>query len=98
MSFKHLCIGLIISVLIISCESNYNKTIHWTDNLESDLTIEDVKKSQPDFIEVDWENPQSIDNQHWYMITKIKGNHDLLGMTHFLVFVDDKYQYRETKK
>ena len=98
MKFKQFFIGLIIAVSIISCESNYNKTIHWADNLESELTIEDVKKLQPYFIEVDWENPKSIDNRDWYMITKIKGNHDLLGMSHFLVFVNDKYQYSETKK
>ena len=89
---------LLIAIMVISCKNYYNETIEWTDNLGSDLSIKEVQKIQPDFIKVDWINPQIVDDQKWYMITEIKGNNDVLGMTHYLVFIDEKYQYRESKK
>jgi hypothetical protein len=82
----------------LSCKDYYNETIEWIDNLESELTIQEVKDSQPEYIKIDWANPQIIDNEKWYLITKIKGNNDVLGMSHYLVFVENKYQYRESKK
>lgn len=89
---------LLVLFLIVSCKDYYNESIHWMDNLENQQNIEDVKSEQPNFIEIDWENPKTFDNQIWYMITNIKGNNDVLKMSHYLVFIDDKYQYRESKK
>ena len=83
---------------LISCKNYYNDSINWMDNLESELNIKDVQNEQPDYIEIDWKNPLIIDDQKWYMILKIKGNNDILGMSHYLVFVENKYQYRESKK
>jgi len=88
----------LFAITVISCKNYYNDTIEWTNNLESELTIKEVQKIQPEFIEIDWKNPQTVDDQKWYMITKIKGNKDVLGMSHYLVFIDSKYQYRESKK
>ncbi len=88
----------LFSLTIVSCKDYYNETIEWIDNLESGLNIEYVQNTQPNYIEIDWENPQIIDNQKWYLIIKIKGNNDFLKMSHYLVFVEDKYQYRESKK
>lgn len=85
-------------ITITSCKNYYNETIEWTDNIESELNIENVQKVQPNYIEIDWENPQIVEGQKWYLITKIKGNNDILRMSHYLVFVEDKYQYRESKK
>jgi len=82
----------------VSCKDYYNETIDWVDNLVQEQSFKDVQNEQPDYIEIDWENPQIIENQKWYLITKIKGNNDALGMSHYLVFVDGKYQYRESKK
>jgi hypothetical protein len=98
MTHKKLFILLFFCLTVLSCKDYYNETIEWIDNLESELTIQEVKDSQPEYIKIDWANPQIIDNEKWYLITKIKGNNDVLGMSHYLVFVENKYQYRESKK
>ena len=98
MKFNKFFVLIIITLVANSCKNYYNETIKWADNLETELNIKDVKKQQPDFIEIDWENPRTIDNQKLYLITKIKGNRDILGMSHYLVFIENKYQYRESKK
>ena len=86
-------------VVVVSCKDYYNNTIQWADNIETELNITEVQKQQPKFIEVDWNNPLTTsDNEKWYLITKIKGNRDILSMSHFLVFKDGKYKYRESKK
>jgi hypothetical protein len=84
--------------LIVNCKNYYNDTIHWADNLNNRLDIESVKNKQPSYIEIDWKNPRLIDNEKWYLITKIRGNNDPLGMSHYLVFSNNKYLYRESKK
>ena len=98
MKFGKLLILLSIFILLVSCKNYYNETIDWADNLKIEQSINDVQKEKPDYIEIDWENPQIVDNQKWYLITKIKGNNDILGMSHYLVFIEDKFQYRESKK
>jgi len=98
MNLKNIFIGLIFSIVIISYKNYYNDTIEWMDNLENELNIKEVQNIQPEYIEIDWENPQIIDDQKRYLITKIKGNNDVLRMSHYLVFIEDKYQYRESKK
>ena len=92
MSLNKITIILFFFLTLTSCKDYYNDTITWMDNLESELSIENVQKAQPDYMEIDWKNPQIVDNQKWYMITKIKGNKDILGMSHYLVFIKDKYQ------
>jgi hypothetical protein len=98
MTHNKLVLLISFCLTILSCANNYNKAIEWTDNLESELTIKEVKDSQPKYIQIDWANPLIVDDQKWYLITKIKGNNDVLGMSHYLVFVENKYQYRESKK
>ncbi|WP_422106406.1 hypothetical protein [Winogradskyella sp.] len=97
MRLSKLFILLLLSFLF-GCKNYYNETIEWADNLEGDLSVESVMKVQPYFIEIDWKNPRHIENEKWYLITEIKGNNDPLGMSHYLVFKGDKYQYRESKK
>jgi len=72
--------------------------IDWSDNLELNLSIDDIKEKQPDFLEIDWDNPQIFENEKRYMILEIKGNNDPLGMNNFLVFIDNKYQGRFAHK
>jgi hypothetical protein len=98
MKLKRFLILLSISITLVSCKDYYNETIDWADNLENEQSFKDVQKEQPSYIEIDWENPQIVDNQKWYLITKIKGNNDILGMSHYLVFIENKFQYRESKK
>jgi hypothetical protein len=89
---------LLVVFTLIGCKDYYNDSIHWMDNLESEMNIKDVQNEQPDYIEIDWEYPLIVDDQKWYLISKIKGNNDILGMSHYLVFIENKYQYRESKK
>ncbi|WP_010137167.1 hypothetical protein [Ochrovirga pacifica] len=91
-------LSTLLYLIVLSCKDYYNDAIQWTDNLESKLTIKEVQDLQPEFIEIDWENPKIVDNQKWYLIAKIKGNNDILGMSHYLVFIENSYQYRESKK
>ena len=88
---------LFLFVLIISCKDYYNDTIEWMDNLESGMNIESVRKRVPDYVEIDWDNPNTVGNEKWYLV-EITGNNDVLGMSHYLVFVENEYQYRESKK
>ncbi len=98
MKLYKLLILLFISISLVSCKDYYNETVDWADNLEKEQSIQSVQKEQPEYIEIDWENPQIVDNQKWYLITKIKGNNDILEMSHYLVFIEGKYQYRESIK
>ncbi|MDG1572510.1 hypothetical protein OZ410_09295 [Robiginitalea sp. M366] len=67
------------------------------DNLESGMKIESVREAMPDYVEIDWDNPYTVRNEKWYSV-EIKGNNDVLGMSHYLVFVENEYQFRESKK
>ncbi|NRD24502.1 hypothetical protein HNV10_14685 [Winogradskyella litoriviva] len=87
-----------IFTLVVNCKNYYNDTIRWADNLDSGLSIDDVKKTQPHFVKIDWEDPRIFENKTWYFITKIDGSNDILGMSHYLVFRNDKYLYRESRK
>ena len=82
----------------MSCKNYYNDTIEWADQIEIGTDIETVKSEQPSFIEVRWEKPVRFENDNLYEITKIKGNNDVLNIQNFLVFVNGKYQGRESKK
>ena len=90
---------LLILVLLISCNGNQNKFINWADNLPKNSSIENVKKSQPNYVIIDWEHPIKIsDNEKIFEVTEIKNSYDALDMNYFLVFRNNKFQYRESKK
>ena len=90
---------LLILVLLISCYGNQNKFINWADNLPENSSIENVKKSQPNYVIIDWEHPIKIsDNEKMFEVTEIKNSYDALDMNYFLVFRNNKFQYRESKK
>ena len=90
---------LLILVLLISCNGNQNKFINWADNLPENSSIENVKKSQPNYVIIDWEHPIKIsDNEKIFEVTEIKNSYDALDMNYFLVFRNNKFQYRESKK
>ena len=90
---------LLILVLLISCNGNQNKFINWADNLPENSSIENVKKSQPNYVIIDWGHPIKIsDNEKMFEVTEIKNSYDALDMNYFLVFRNNKFQYRESKK
>ena len=90
---------LLILVLLISCNGNQNKFINWADNFPENSSIENVKKSQPNYVIIDWEHPIKIsDNEKMFEVTEIKNSYDALDMNYFLVFRNNKFQSRESKK
>jgi hypothetical protein len=89
---------LTIVLLLTSCKSYYNDTIDWMNNIKLGTSLEDVKTNQPDFVEIDWNKPDTLDAGVRFRIEKIKGNNDILNMEHYLVFSDNKYTGRESSK
>jgi len=90
---------VILLIVFASCKNYYNDTLFWTDNIEIGTDIQTVRESQPVFLEIAWNNPDSIGNALYYEITRIKGNSkNIVDMIHFLVFVDGKYQGRYSIK
>lgn len=96
MNFRKLAI--LILLFLVSCKNYYNDTIEWADSLEAQLSLTEVQKLQPDFVVIDWENPIVNDTEKWYLISKIKGNIDMVSISNYLVFINDKFQYREARK
>ncbi len=94
---KKLIFFFFIFSTFISCKNYYNETMDWADNLVVETDMETVRKSQPEFVDIDWQNPIIIDGQEYYEI-EIKNNQDILNMQNFLVFENKKYKRRETKK
>ncbi len=95
---KNILIILCSFLGVFGCKDYYNDTIDWINSIKQGVNINLIKKEQPDFIEIDWNNPKIIANEKWYELTKIKGNKDILQMTHYLIFVNDKYQYWHLRK
>ena len=90
---------LLVFIQFTSCKDYYNDTIQWMDSIDIGTHIRIVKDNQPDFVIIDWENPQQFSlEEKRYLVTDIKGNHDLLNMTHFLIFIDNKFEYRSSHK
>jgi hypothetical protein len=89
---------LLLTTLLTSCKGYYNDTMDWMDNIKPGTTLKDVKRDQPDFVKINWDKPDTVDNQVRFWVTEIKGSNDILGMSHLLVFVEDKYTGRESHK
>lgn len=93
--------SLILFILLVfsSCKDYCNDNIDWMTSIKQGSSLDSVKKSQPFFVSVDWNNPQiHEDSSKSYFITKIKGSHDILNMSHSFVFKNDKFQYRSSMK
>ena len=89
---------LITLFLFASCKNYYNEAIHWMDSIPEGMSIDSVKLSQPYFIEIDWNAPKLFDSTKSYYIKKIRNNRDILKMSHKLVFINDKFTMRISKK
>nr|WP_152556704.1 hypothetical protein [Nonlabens ulvanivorans] len=85
-------------LFLISCKNHYNDMIHWADQLEEGLSIEEIRNIQPDYIEIDWENPTVNETETMYLFTNIKGNRDILNMDNYLIFNNGKYTGRTSHK
>ncbi len=89
---------LCCTLFITSCKNYYNDAIYWMDSLEPQTNIDTVIKNQPKYIQIDWDDPEKIRNEDRYYIENIKGSRDPLGMSHILVFINDKFVRRESHK
>lgn len=85
--FKHIGIALILIVVFQSCKSHQNDFLTWSDNIPPNTSIEAVRSSQPEFVIIDWNNPETLENgnQQFY-ITDIEGSQDVLKMGYYLEF------------
>ena len=94
-----ICLCYLTSILLFSsCKNYYNDTIEWIDHLGMGLSTEAVQDSQPHFVKIDWQKPDTVEDQVRYKIIRIKGNRDLLNMEHYLVFDVNGYVGRESHK
>jgi PBP1b-binding outer membrane lipoprotein LpoB len=84
---------LVLTFLLFGCSNNTNKMNEWANNLPSQCSPDIVKSKQPDYLEIDWDKPDTLNNGMLrYYVTKIKGNSDLLEMTYFLEFENNKFR------
>ncbi len=99
MSYKiTLSISTFLFVALSSCKNYYNEMIHWTSSIPRGTSIDSIKNIQPDFLEIDWNDPEIYESETRYSITKIKNNRDILQMANYLSFVDNKYVGRFAHK
>ena len=89
----YIIIAFILSLIVISSCSNYHKDmIEWYNNVPVGTELIIVKENQPDYIKINWESPVIFENGIIrYSIIKIKGDNDLLKMSYFLEFKDNKF-------
>lgn len=93
-----LIIALLGVIIISSCKNYYNDTIDWIDSIKIGTELNTVKSMQPDFVTVYWNRPEINKNIAICQVNKIKGNNDPLNMIHFLVFENNRFLRRETRK
>ncbi|HEV8514397.1 MAG TPA: hypothetical protein VGQ59_14045 [Cyclobacteriaceae bacterium] len=89
---------LLFFVLCLSCKNYYNDTIDWCDSIKIGATIDEVKRNQPNFFEINWNKPDTVENELRFRIVNIKGNRDILNMDHYLVFINNKFEGRSSYK
>lgn len=67
--------------------------IKWTDSIPIGTNLKTVRNDQPDFMKIDWNNPDTIEKGLIrYHIIEIKGNKDILKMDYFLEFKNNGYR------
>ena len=93
-----LILTIIFLTTLTACKNYYNDTIEWADNIKVGTDIQLVKNATPDFIEINLSKPDTLDSEICYLITKIKGNRDILRMSNYLAYTGNKYQGRRPHK
>lgn len=79
-------------ILLFGCKDYHNDMIEWTNNIPIGTDLKTVKGNQPEFLEIDWKNPDTLDNGFTrYFITKIKGNNNVSNMNYFLEFENNEF-------
>ena len=74
------------------CKNYQNEMFDWSRNIPKGASIDIVKISQPGFLIIDWDNPDTIENgKTRYYVTEIEGNNNLLKMQCFLEFENNEF-------
>lgn len=89
---------ILFGFCLAGCKDHYNDTIHWMDNIPLGSAVSDVQLRQPDFVEIDWNSPDTVNGAVRFSVRKIKGNSDVLKMDQYLMFTNDRYQGRLSRK
>lgn len=67
--------------------------LDWSNSIPVDTDLEKVKKDQPEFLVIDWNNPDTLENgMIRFYVTEIKRNYDILKMEYFLEFENNKFR------
>ncbi len=78
---------------ISACKNYQNEMLNWSKKIPIGTDLSIVKKDQPEFLEIDWGNPDTLENgMTRYYITEIKGNYDVLKMDYFIEFENNKFR------
>ena len=74
--------------------------LDWMCEIPIGTSIDEVKKQQPSFIEIDWDKPNInlIDSSEVYIVQNIKWNYDILHMKNGLIFKQGKFTGRFVHK
>ncbi|PJB16115.1 MAG: hypothetical protein CO118_01050 [Flavobacteriales bacterium CG_4_9_14_3_um_filter_32_8] len=90
---------LLVGFAFVGCHNYHNDCLKWFNNIKEGTTITDVKESQPDFITINWENPDTLEENYLrYYIEEINGSKDLLNMDYFIEFKNGKFRGAFTHK
>ena len=95
---RYYCFLFVLLFSVQSCKNYYNEAIDWMDSIPKDSHISTVREIQPSFLEIDWKNPVTIDSIKTYSVMSIKNSNDVLKMSNQLVFINDKFVMRISKK
>ena len=86
-------------MIFLGCKDYHEKMIEWTDEIPFGTFLDTVKMNQPKFLEIDWQNPDTFDNNFIrYDISMIKKHYDPLKMEYFLEFEDSCFRGRFAQK
>jgi len=79
--------------ILTGCHDYHNDMIDWADGIAIGTDQKSVKAKQPDFLKIDWNKPDTLDNGMLrFTIVAIKGHHDALKMEYFLEFDNNGYR------
>ena len=66
--------------------------IEWSQQVPFHSSVNEVKKIAPNYLKIDWENPENLDSIITrYYIKEIKGSRGILKMSYYLEFQNEKY-------
>ena len=90
---KIIVLTLFLVIFLFGCKNYKNEMFNWASSVPVGTDFEVVKTDKPDFLEIDWRNPDTLENgMTRYFITEINGNNDILKMEYFLEFENNKFR------